>query len=93
MVSATASRDANGVIHISLSNVHLTEAQEIDINLENFKVKSVSGQILTSKKIGDYNSFETPNVVVPQEFKGAKINKGALKVSLPAKSIVTLEVK
>lgn len=93
MVSATASRDANGVIHISLSNVHLTDSQEIDLNLENFKVKSVSGQILTSNKIGDYNSFENPNVVVPQEFKGAKINKGTLKVTLPAKSIVTLEVK
>jgi alpha-N-arabinofuranosidase len=93
MVSATASRDANGVIHISLSNVHLTESQEIDLNLENFKVKSVSGQILTSKNIGDYNSFENPSVVMPQEFKGAKINKGALKITLPAKSIVTLEVK
>jgi len=93
MVSATASRDANGVIHISLSNVHLTESQEIDLNLENFKVKSVSGQILTSKNIGDYNSFENPSVVMPQEFMGAKINKGALKITLPAKSIVTLEVK
>lgn len=93
MVSATASRDANGVIHISLSNVHLTESQEIDLNLENFKVKSVSGQILTSKNIGDYNSFENPSVVKPEEFKGAKINKGALKITLPAKSIVTLEVK
>ena len=30
MVSATASRDANGFIHISLSNVDLQESQEIE---------------------------------------------------------------
>ena len=93
MVSATASRDANGVIHISLSNVHLDEAQEIDINLEGLKVKNVTGEILTSKHITDHNTFENPNVVAPKAFNGAKINKGALKVTLPAKSIVVLEVK
>ena len=41
----------------------------------------------------DYNSFEKPNVVAPKEFTGAKVNKGSLKVTLPAKSIVVLEVK
>lgn len=93
MVSATASRDANGVIHISLSNVHLDESQEIDINLEGLKVKSVTGEILTTKNITDHNTFENPNVVAPKAFNGAKIAKGALKVTLPAKSIVVLEVK
>ena len=32
MVSATASRDANGLIHISLSNVDLKESQDIELN-------------------------------------------------------------
>jgi alpha-N-arabinofuranosidase len=93
MVSATASRNADGVIHISLSNVHLTDSQEIDINLDNFKVKSVTGEILTAKNIADYNSFENPNAVAPKAFNGAKVNKGTLKVTLPAKSIVVLTVK
>lgn len=93
MVSATASRDANGFIHISLSNVDLQESQEIELNLGEVKAKSVTGRILTANNIGDYNSFEKPSVVAPKEFTGAKVNKGSLKVTLPAKSIVVLEVK
>ena len=92
MVSATASRK-DGLTHISLSNVDLNEEQEITIKLDGMNIKSVSGRILTSDKIDDYNSFENPDVVCPKEFKDAKISKNTLKVKLPAKSIVTLELK
>jgi alpha-N-arabinofuranosidase len=93
MVSATASRDKNGVIHISLSNISLDESQEIELSLGDVKAKSVTGRILTSDKISDYNSYEHPNTVAPKAFNGAKINKGNLKITLPSKSIVVLEVK
>jgi alpha-N-arabinofuranosidase len=93
MVSATASRDQNGVIHISLSNIDLKETQEIELSLGDVKAKSVSGRILTSQNITDYNSYDNPNKVAPKAFNGAKVNKGNLKITLPAKSIVTLEVK
>ena len=93
MLSATASRDKDGVIHISLANVSLTETNEVELNLDNFKVKDVTGTILVSKNIADHNTFENPDLVKPAPFKGAKVNKGTLKVTLPAMSIVTLEVK
>ena len=93
MVSATASRNKEGIIHISLSNVNLDEEQEITLTLDEVKAKSVTGRILTSARIDDYNSFDNPNVVAPKEFKGAKITKDGLQVKLPAKSIVVLEVK
>ncbi|NDV66196.1 alpha-N-arabinofuranosidase [Bacteroides sp. 224] len=92
MISATASKDKEGKIHISLSNIDLDNSQEISINLPNVKAKNVSGQILTSKNITDHNTFESPNVVNVKEFKGAKFNKGTLTVKMPAKSIVTLEL-
>ena len=93
MVSATASKDKNGVIHISLSNVNADETQEITINLGDTKAKKATGEILTSAKLTDYNSFENPNIVKPAPFKEVKINKGTMKVKLPAKSIVTLELQ
>ncbi|WP_455674298.1 alpha-N-arabinofuranosidase [Phocaeicola sp.] len=93
VVSATASRDANGLIHISLSNIDLKDSQEIELSLGDVKAKSVNGRILTADKISDYNSFEKPNVVTPKAFSGAKVDKGNLKITLPAKSIVVLEVK
>ncbi len=93
MVSATVSRDKNGVVHISMSNVDLQEEQEVTLNLGGIKDKGVSGRILTSKNITDYNSFENPDAVAPVEFKGAKLTKDGLKITLPAKSIITLELK
>lgn len=93
MVSATASRDKEGVIHISLSNIDLNEAQVVTISLDNLPVRSVNGRILTSARIGDHNTFDRPDLVKPEDFKGAKLTSGGLRVELPAKSVVTLTVR
>ena len=93
LVSATASRNQEGVIHISLSNVSLDENEDITIHLGDVKAKSVTGRILSADKIDAYNTFEQPDVVAPKEFKDAKITKDGLQVKLPSKSIVVLEVK
>ncbi len=93
LISATASKDKNGIVHISLSNVDADNAQTVTINIPGLKAKGITGEILTSKNLTDHNTFENPDVVNVKEFKGAKWNKGTLEVKLPAKSIVTLELK
>ncbi|KAA6324036.1 Intracellular exo-alpha-L-arabinofuranosidase 2 [termite gut metagenome] len=93
LVSATASKDQEGTIHISLSNIDADEAQEITVEIPGSKATKASGQILTSANLTDYNSFKNPTAVIIKEFNGAKINKGVLTVKLPAKSIATIEVK
>lgn len=93
LVSATASRNQEGVIHISLSNVSLDETEDITINLGDVKVGTVTGRILTADKIDAYNTFDQPDIVSPKNFKDAKITKDGLQVKMPAKSIVVLEVK
>ena len=93
MVSATASKDPNGKIHISMSNVDADNAQEVTINLSGTKAKKAVGEILTSTNLTDYNSFENPDNVKPVPFKEVKVNKDILKIKLPAKSIVTIELQ
>lgn len=93
MVSATASKDQNGKIHISMSNVDADNAQEVTINLSGTKAKKAVGEILTSTNLTDYNSFENPDNVKPVPFKEVKVNKDILKIKLPAKSIVTIELQ
>lgn len=93
MVSASASKDKNGRIHISLANVDVDNAQNITLDLQGEKIKRVNGRILSSASINDHNTFEKPDVVKPVAFDGAKIERGQLKVNLPAKSIVVLEVE
>ena len=93
MLSASASKDKNGVIHITLANVDTDNAQNISLDLQGQKISGVNGRILTSPSINDHNTFEKPDFVKPAAFNGAKVEKGQLKISMPAKSIVVLEVK
>ena len=43
--------------------------------------------------VSDFSYFEHPDVVHPIAFKDTKIKKNALKVKIPAKSIVVLKIK
>ena len=91
-ISASASKDAQGKIHITLANINPDKDQKIEIDLAGLKVLKVSGTILTSKTIDAYNSFENPNVVTPAVFKDAKLTKTGLTITVPAKAIIALEL-
>ena len=93
LISATASKDKDGKIHISISNIDADNSQEVTINLPDVKAKKAVGEILTSPNLTDYNSFEKPDNVKLAPFKEVKINKGELKIKLPAKSIITIELQ
>ena len=84
---------ADGGIILSLTNVSLDEPQEVEVNIAGANAKAVSGRILTCNNIADYNDFEHPNRVQPVAFKDAKLAKNVLKVKVPARSIVVLDVK
>jgi alpha-L-arabinofuranosidase len=92
-VSASASRDKNGVMHISLVNIDLKSTQEITLDVRGVKYNSISGRILSSQKIQDYNSFEAPEKIKPAAFKQVSLNGNVIKATLPAHSIVVLELK
>ena len=93
LISATASKDKNGKIHISLSNVDVDNEREVIVNLPGIQAKKAVGEMLTSAKITDYNSFENPDKVKLVPLKEIKIDKEVMKIKLPAKSIVTVELQ
>ncbi len=93
VVSASASKTKEGTVLITLANVDLEKTNEVTIALPGIEAKNVSGRILTSKNIADHNTFEQPDRIAPVAFKDAKWSKGTLRVKLPAKSIVALELK
>jgi alpha-N-arabinofuranosidase len=92
-ISVSASKDAAGKIHITLVNIDPNKAQTIETELRGVAAKKVSGKILTSAKINDYNSFDKPNTVNVKDLKNAKLSKGSLSITLPAKSVVMLEIE
>lgn len=92
-VNASASRDKNGSIHISLVNIHATQVQTVKINFEKNKYKNISGRILQSAAIQDHNTFEKPETIAPKSFSGARFESDELVVTMPAFSVVVLEIK
>lgn len=92
-VSVSASKDKNGVTHISLVNIDAVKSQPVTIDLTGLAAESVSGRILVSEKLQDHNTFHQPEKVKPAAFQGAKISGNNLSLTLPPASVVVLELK
>jgi len=91
-VSASASKDKEGRIHVSLANLHPTKVQNLRCELKGTVGPNVTGEIITAPTMNAYNDFGKPEAVDIKPFTSAQLRNGILTVSLPAKSIVTLEV-
>lgn len=92
-ISASASKDKNGVTHISLVNIDAHKTQEVTLDTHSEAYKSISGKLLASAKLQDYNSFTKPDLIKPVDFKGASLKKNTVSVKLPPFSVVVLELK
>ena len=90
---ASASKDKNGLTHISLVNVDANKSQAVSISINGANYKSVSGRILTSDKLQNYNSFENPKKIIPAGFNGAQLSGSKLNLTIPPFSVVVLELK
>jgi alpha-N-arabinofuranosidase len=89
-VSASASRDSGGAIHLSLVNTNPDAPVDVACRIEGAEVKSVSGRILTARSMTSHNTFGAPHEVEPKPFTGAAASGGGLSVTLPPLSVVVL---
>jgi alpha-L-arabinofuranosidase len=92
-VSVSASRDKNGLTHISLVNIDAKKSQEVNIDVRGARYNVISGRILASAKLQDHNSFDQPDKIHPAVFTGFKKTGDRLGISLPPFSVVVLELK
>ena len=72
--------------------IDATKAQDISLTLPAGNYATVTGRILTSGKLQDHNSFETPDKIKPAVFNGAVLKGTGLQVKLPPFSVVVLEL-
>ena len=91
-LSASASKDEMGKIHVSLVNIDPTNNKKISIGLGGIKASNVEGRILKSQNLRDYNTFEKPETIVPALYKEAKLRDGTIEVDIPAFSVIVLEL-
>ncbi|HNW41702.1 MAG TPA: alpha-L-arabinofuranosidase C-terminal domain-containing protein, partial [Opitutaceae bacterium] len=92
-VSATAARATDDKVRLALVNVLPNETATVTCALAGLDAKSATGRILTATAMDSHNTFAAPDTVVPQPFTGSVIANGKLTVTLPAKSVVVLELQ
>ena len=92
-ISASASRDSLGVVHITMTNRDPNKSRTIAAQVRGTKARKVSGRVLTASTMNAHNTFERPNVVQPAAFRGASFKDGTLTVEMPPKAVVVLTLE
>ena len=91
-VSASASRDKAGRIHVTLCNLNPNQSIEVPCELQGAKATKLSGRILAAPEMNAHNTFDQPDNVKLTEFNAFKLTDNGFVTTLPAKSVVVLEV-
>jgi alpha-N-arabinofuranosidase len=91
-VSVSASIDSTNKLHISLTNIDNKNGRKVEIDLNGYEAKKITGRILTSVKVQDHNTFDHPTAVAPKTFNEAKLSGNKLLVEMPPISVIVLEL-
>lgn len=91
-VSISASEDSTGKMHISITNIDAHNDHPASIKLNGLNYAKVTGRILKSERLQDHNSFDNPDKIKPVPFAGARFNTDNLELTIPAFSVVVLEL-
>ena len=91
-LQASASVAPDGMIHLTIVNPGLDEAQPLHVDLSGHPSEQVSGEILTGA-MDAHNTFDQPDTVHNAPFAGCTITDSGLDVTLPPVSVVHLAVR
>lgn len=92
-LNVSASRDPEGRIHVSLCNLNPNAPAEVTCELAGAQASSLSGRVLSAGQITAHNTFDQPENVQPAEFTAFRTTANGFTTTLPAKSVVVLEVR
>ncbi len=92
-VSISASKNKNGVFHVSVVNIDAKKSNQIILPISDLGLKSFSGRILISSSLQNHNTFENPTLIEPKSFNDFIIKDGKLSFSVPPFSVIILEGK
>ena len=92
-INASASRDKDGKIHVTLCNLNPNAPAEITCELAGAKAQKLSGRLLTAPEMIAHNTFDKPENVKPGDFSAFKATAEGFTASLPPKSVVLLKIE
>lgn len=91
-LSVSTSIDQTGKMHISICNLNPNKTEKVSCSINGYNAKKITGTIISSTQLNAHNTFDSPNTIGIKAFTGFTSAAGAIEVSLPAASVVTLEI-
>lgn len=91
-LSVSASKDKAGKVHITLCNLNPNTPARIACQLRGAKAIGLTGRVLTAETMQAHNTFDAPENVKPSEFKAFETTDDGFTTTVPAKSVVALEL-
>ncbi len=93
-ISASASRDARGTVHVSLCNLDPDEPAKLTVDVRGWGDRlKVGGEVLTAPALDSHNTFEKPETVKPCTLDGLVLRGSLLEVTLPPRSVSLVTVE
>ncbi len=92
VLTESASCKDDGTIVSTISNVSLTDCEEVKCQIADFKVSSVTAEILTGN-VRDYNSFDKKDTVKTKEFTDFSLTDDGFIAKIPPCSVVKFIIK
>lgn len=89
-LNESVSVDKDGRIHITINNLSVEKAYEVEGILAETEIKGVKGTILTGDMCA-HNTFDEPKKVHPIQYDDCRIVENKLVFTIPACSVLHLE--
>lgn len=93
-LNASASRDKAGKIHLTVCNIDPSKGLPLNFQVKGLKNLRITGAtVLSAPRINDFNEFGKKAAVLPRAFTGYTSVKNQVKVQVPARSVLALEIE
>lgn len=84
----SVSVDSEGKINVTINNLSITDAYDVESVIVDKKIKSVKAEILTGG-MDAHNTFDDPQKIKPVEFTDYKITDEGMNFKIPACSVIS----
>lgn len=92
-LSVSASRDTSERVHVSVVNLDPEHPVDVSARIVGLTAKNVSGRVLTADVMNAHNTFDRPDAVKPENSSAFEMIDGGVKLRMPAKSVVVVEIQ
>ena len=91
-ISASASRDENGNIMLTICHTDPTQSANVSVEVRGAKAATATGRVLASDALNAHNTFENASAVEPRDLNDGelKLDGNHLTLTLPAASVAVI---